>query len=544
MSKKIDEKLAKAIKENNLVLFIGAGLSYNFVNKDGQILGDWKNLVKQILNNITGLYNLKPLVDEFDPITVLDLIEKKGKKGDVIGFVRRFYSLHADKNDYSLHKKLCSLSNKIITTNYDNAFEKTDDDFATKTASFGIDSELDFLYDPFKKTLFKLHGSINDGNKMVLFPSDYETLYNRNSEDAERIILHLQNLITSKTILFIGCGMGDFQINNIFSNIQRILGTYKKHYIIAKETRLDSKLQAFLELIPIDNWSEIETKIDEFLSIKEADSDKIMLEKLLKEATEKFKNESDRIKSLSLDDEKNGIKFALNDDFEKGIEFFKIATEFDPNNAEAFNNWGIALYYLAKMKQDESLFEQAFEKNQEAVRLNPEYANAFNNWGNALSDLAKMKQEESLFKQAFEKYQEAVRLNPEYANAFNNWGIALSDLATMKQDKSLFKQAFEKYQEAVRLNPESANAFNNWGTALYNLAKMKQDESLFKQAFEKYQEAVRLNPEYADAFNNWGNALSDLAKMKQDESLFKQAFEKYQEAVRLNPIYSPINRSF
>ena len=29
---KIPKELAKAIKENNLVLFVGAGLSYNFVN--------------------------------------------------------------------------------------------------------------------------------------------------------------------------------------------------------------------------------------------------------------------------------------------------------------------------------------------------------------------------------------------------------------------------------------------------------------------------------------------------------------------------------
>ena len=264
---RITGELARAVKENNLVLFVGAGLSCGFENRNepGQKLGNWQNLVKQIIENDEDLACLKPLAEEYEPITLLDLIEKRNddSKNKAIEFAKDFFHLPADKNDYRLHKKLCRLSHKIVTTNYDNAFLRADEEFTTKTATIGKNYELSGLHKFSEKTLLKLHGCITDGEKMVLFPSNYADLYDSNNEDAERILFYLQNLIVNKTILFIGCGMGDFQINNIFSKVQHLLKYNKKiHYIIAKETKLDSKLDAnkkeggFLELIPIKDYYE------------------------------------------------------------------------------------------------------------------------------------------------------------------------------------------------------------------------------------------------------------------------------------------------
>ena len=519
---KIPKELIKAIKENDLVLFVGAGLSYNFVNSDEppKQLGDWKNLINEILNNIEGLDYLKPLLNKHEPIKILDLIENTEQKTEVIGFVKQFFSLSAD-NDYSLHEKLCRLSNKIITTNYDNAFEHTDPGFQIKTASFGRDYEFSYLHNPFDKTLFKLHGSITEGNNMIFFPSNYKKLYNEESEDSERIVFHLRNLITNKTILFLGYGMSDFQISDMFLYVQRILGRFhtKKHYLITKEKILDSKFKDFLTPISIDNFSEIETVIDELLKIKEEkDEDKIELEKKLEEVKEKLEYEKDRIKSLSLKYEKEGLEFSLKDNFEKSIEKFKISTELDPCNDSAFNNWSCAL---------NEKFEKAVQRNLEIVSTN---------WGTLIPVCAEMIQGEALFNQT-EKYDKVI----QYTGTYNNWGNALSALAKVKQDETLFQQAFEKYEKATQINPEDAFLFYNWGYALSALANMKQDETLFKQACEKYEKATQINPDNADAFYNWGLVLSELAKMKQDETLFKHAFEKYEKAIQINPelTYNP-----
>ena len=219
------------------------------------------------------------------------------------------------------------------------------------------------------------------------------------------------------------------------------------------------------------------------------------------------------------------------------IEKYRKATETDPKDDSAFYNLGNVLSDLAKIKQDEQLFQDSFLKYAEAVKINPQKDNAFSNWGLALYDLAKIKQDEQLFQDSFKKYAEAVKINPQYDGAFYNWGLALYDLATIKQDEQLFRDSFEKYAEAVKINPQKDSAFNNWGTALSDLAKIKQDEQLFQDSFEKYAEAIKINPQDDSAFYNWGIALSDLAKIKQDEQMFLDSFEKYAEAVKINPKY-------
>ena len=518
----IPRELAKAIKENNLVLFVGARLSHDFVNTNGKELGDWKNLVKVILANVDGLDYLEPILNRHDPLDILGLIEKTNKKSEVIEFVQKFFLLPDDKKKYSFHKKLCDLSNKIITTNYDNAFEIANPVFKIQTASWGKDFGFRYLLNPFDEALFKLHGCIIDGGRIILFPSDYSNLYGEENEDAERIIFHLRNLIVNKTILFIGYGMGDIEIKNIFSDQYRILGKFykKKHYIITRKKELDTTLNEFLIPIPIDDSPKktliknIEPIIDELLKIKEEnDEDRVKLKKQLKqleEIQEKRKNESDRIKHLSLKYTIKGIELGLKDDFEKSIEKFEVSTELDPCNAVAFYNWGVALYHLAKIKDnDENLLNQAFEKYDMATQNNPEYASAFynwdtenaadafNNWGNALYDLAEIKDnDENLLNQAIEKYDMATQKNPEYADAFNNWGNALSVLAEIKDnDENLFNQAFEKYDIATQKNPEHADAFYGWGSELYMLGKMKHNKNLIKQGVEKCEKAYKINPD-------------------------------------------------
>ncbi|MDR1887380.1 MAG: hypothetical protein LBQ70_05625, partial [Prevotellaceae bacterium] len=45
----LPKELLKAIKDDNLVIFVGAGLSYDFVNLKGTKIEGWENMVRQIL---------------------------------------------------------------------------------------------------------------------------------------------------------------------------------------------------------------------------------------------------------------------------------------------------------------------------------------------------------------------------------------------------------------------------------------------------------------------------------------------------------------
>ena len=86
------------------------------------------------------------------------------------------------------------------------------------------------------------------------------------------------------------------------------------------------------------------------------------------------------------------------------------------------------------------------------MKLDPNYAEAYNNWGVALDNLGR-------HEEAIEKYGKAVELDPKYASAYSNWGLALADLGRREE-------AVEKFEEFLRLAggryPEPEGAARNY----------------------------------------------------------------------------------
>ena len=605
----IPEELIEAARKNNLFPFVGAGLSFQFKNIKNQLIRDWINLNRQIillfsekgydvsdiLNRIEKLElarkeNKKP--DE-QPIDILKSVEQDSRfsKQEIMRHIVDFYHLSQD-NDYSLQKKICRLSNTIVTTNYDNAFEIASPNL--NTVFFGNNDKVDLLIEHNKSIIFKLHGSCLDvNNKLILFPSDYSKLYDgiRTSDkniDTKHILLSFHKLVINKSMLFLGCGMGDFQINNIFLGIRQVLKEQnQKHFIIIERDKFRGELKNFLVPIFIEkvgdgyDYSIINSIVEKLIIEKE---NNIEFRKNYEKAKEQLECEKELTKKDSLTLTMKALELFLHRDFAKSIqcfkdaiklnsdncytlnsfgfvlfeiaktindkdisfesimldsiEHYKKAIEINPEFTDALNNLGVILADLAERGKDETLFIQANENHEKATQINTEYdAENFYNWGNTLFSWAEMNQDEKLFKQAFEKYKRATSIDIEHASAFCNWGLALANLANIKQDEILFKQAFEKYEKASQFETKDDDVFYNWGNALYQLAEMKQDEALFIQAFEKYEKASRINPVYADVFYSYGNALYQLANMKQDEALFKQAFEKYEKATLINIEY-------
>ena len=465
------------------------------------------------------------------------------------------------------HKKLFSLSTKIITTNYDRAFEKAIPDLqeikAYKTKKYELNS---LKKDPI--FLFKLHGCIEHLDSMVLFPSDYDKLYKSEGREAELALYALRNLIFNKTFLFIGTGLGDPQINGIFKEINRIQGIYnQKHYIITDKPLEDSL--NFLTSIKVASYTEIPEVIDQLLEIKQvAEAEKSPQEKMLseqlKESEEKIisltqklskvQNENER-QLLLLEREANnhfniGLKHHSAGEYLDASKEYKTATELKSKFHEAYYNWGVALSELAQTKSSaeaEKLYKDSFEKYDYATQLKPDGHEAYYNWGNALVNLAQTKsgvEAEALYKDSFEKYDYATQLKPDDHKAYYNWGVALSELAQTKsgiEAEALYKDSFEKYHHATQLKPDDYKAYNNWGLALSELALIKsgvEAEELYDAALKKYQQAIQVKPDDHKAYNNWGNALFNLAQTKsgvEAEALYKDSFEKYHHSIQLKP---------
>ena len=556
--------LREAIKADELVLFVGAGLSWNFKNKKNETLEGWTKMASSITSYLKEKHRItedvKQSCDKKEPIDALKEIEDSGVNKGIVGeFVKDYFSL-GEGNDYSLQQKLFELSTKIITTNYDTALEKAVPQLQEIKAYRGKDYELNRLKkDPI--FLFKLHGCIEHIDSMVLFPSDYGKLYNSNRREAEHTLSALRNLIFNKTFLFIGMGLGDPQINSLFKEIKRIQGIYsQEHYIITSDP-LEKSLD-FLTRIPIPSYEEIPGIIDQLLEIKRAEDEKnTPLKEQLKEIEKRNEVLAKELEEVKDEHKKNLLllEWESNNRFNKGVrhhlageyldasEEYGVATILNPRNSEAFCNWGTVLMELAKTKfgsEAEALYKEAIDKYQEAIKNKPDDYETYNNWGTALSDLAKTKsgiEAEKLYDEAIEKYQKAIEYKPDYYQAYYNWGTALMELARTKsgsEAEKLYNEAFEKYQCATEYKPDFYDAYNNWGTALSGLAEIKtrsEAERLYNEAFKKYQNAIDYKSDYYQAYNNWGTALSDLAKTKsgsEAEELYDKAFEKFQQAIK------------
>ena len=564
----IPRGLKKAIEKDELVLFIGAGLSWNLKNTEGKALGGWKDMVSSMLSYLNKEDYItdeeQKSYEKLDPIDALKKLEEKDEpigKEEVGDFIKCYFELEKG-NDLSLQKDLFSLSTKIITTNYDIALEEAAPELKSKKAYKTKGFELEKIRNN-PTFLFKLHGCIEDLKSLILFPSDYDDLYNSKSQDAEQVLKALDNLIYNKTFLFIGTGMGDPQITSFFEKIKSVKGKHsQKHYIITPKP-LNKSLN-FLTRIEINDYAEIPSVIDQLVDIKEkVEKQKSAEEKLRLKQIEELKeknisltkqlgqvqNEFNRI-SFLLEREANnrfstGLKHHQAEEYLEASEEYKAATELNPKYSDAYYNWGNALDDLAKTKsgnEAEELFKEACEKYNLATTYKKDDHEAYYNWGNALSELAKTKsgnEAEELYKEAFEKYKLATTYKKDKHEAYNNWGIALVKLAKTKsgnEAETLYKEAFEKYKLATTYKKNLYQAYNNWGVALMELAMTKsgnEAEELYKEACKKYDKAITYKQDNHQTYNNWGNALSDLAKTKSGskaEKLYKEAFEKYKQA--------------
>jgi predicted O-linked N-acetylglucosamine transferase (SPINDLY family) len=188
---------------------------------------------------------------------------------------------------------------------------------------------------------------------------------------------------------------------------------------------------------------------------------------------------------------------------DQAVLYYQQSLDINPNQANAYNNQGIALYYLKRL-------DEALASYDRALALNPDHAEAYNNQGLALRDLKRPEQ-------AISSFNRAIALKPEYAEAYNNLGLALDEL-------SRSDQALISYDRAIALNPDYISGLNIRGIAFYE--KRKLDEAL-----ASFNRAIDHNPNYAEAYNNRGLTLHELNRLG-------DALISYDRAIALKSDYA------
>ena len=239
---------------------------------------------------------------------------------------------------------------------------------------------------------------------------------------------------------------------------------------------------------------------------------------ILEEAKELSKN----IKETAKDADKNAKEIekwleyvkqptqSLTEDKQQELsEFVKEEIEIKTDEDLTADDW-LLKGYNAAIKAENSTDETKKESElrnailyyEKAADLDSTDEATYNNLGLAIADLAKIKKDEKLFELSFEKYEKAISINDKYDSAFYNWGLALCNLAKIKQDEKLILEGIEKCKIAYQLNSE-----NSYNLACgYALIKNK------KEALHYLEETLKNKNEEIDYILNdedWKNYLED-----------------------------------
>jgi tetratricopeptide repeat protein len=319
---------------------------------------------------------------------------------------------------------------------------------------------------------------------IVIFAIVY-FLHSKNIEN--RFNRTLQNYEKSMSIIFDSAIITNGSNENIYSAKEDLKFSFEVGFKMLESSmneimkNSNDILQfwfAFLSVIMI-----VFTIIGFFLNNNILENAKKQLEIVEKEARTSRENIKKETKRLIEENNKNiqeynlfnlGIQSINSKDYKLAIYYFNEVTKLNPNLSEAYNNRGLAKYYLANNKKESKeeyykLMNEAIEEYNKAIKLNPNLSEAYNNRGNTKRRLQKIEE-------AIEDYNKAIELNQYYAEAYNNRGIA-------KDKLKLFEEAIEDYNKTIKLNPNNIKGYFYKGLSEFLLGKNEEALKDFENAY-------------------------------------------------------------
>ena len=210
--------LAQKLRDEQLVLFAGAGLSMQAVSCDGsgRRMPSWS----EFLAAIGDRFGLNANNFRMDRLTVLDAVQQRHGRPALNDAVRRIIDDDAFQPGPA-HATLSKLPwSAVCTTNYDTLLDRC---LNTRPAVNETDFA-DALRQPRDKrpTLFKLHGLLNDPH--TLTARDYKN-WAASHKAAHQFVA---NLLSSQTILFVGYSIGDQHWKALLDLMAEIVGDDQK----------------------------------------------------------------------------------------------------------------------------------------------------------------------------------------------------------------------------------------------------------------------------------------------------------------------------
>ncbi len=225
-------EIIKAVKENNLVIFAGAGIStenklcfksslYQNVKVELEVDNEeelsFSKVMSLFCNQINGRKRLiQKIKERFDYVESFPELYKRATR-----FHSALGTIHSIK--------------EIITTNWDDYFEKE-----CGATPFVTGEDVAFWSDTKRKVL-KIHGSIQNLGSLIMTEEDYNRCYTE--MNMGNIGALLKTLLATKVIVYVGYSFGDEDFNKIYDYLVKDMkGLHPHAFMVTLDKSANEKL--------------------------------------------------------------------------------------------------------------------------------------------------------------------------------------------------------------------------------------------------------------------------------------------------------------
>jgi tetratricopeptide (TPR) repeat protein len=237
-----------------------------------------------------------------------------------------------------------------------------------------------------------------------------------------------------------------------------------------------------------------------------------------------------------------GQKALIDQDLEKGLEFFNQALSLKQNHPKLYYEQGLSLFEFGTEEGKEKHLLLANKKFKSAVTLLPEYFDAWLSWGMTLTYLGGTYDEYHYFLEAKEKLEKALELSQgKSADVLSDlhweYAIVRKEIATKSEEPHDWRLAIDSFESASSLSSiTDPNFWNHFGLACLEMASQVNDVRLCVKAIHNFKHAISYEANSQDGWKNLSFAMQFLYECTHDEDHFSQANDCFATSASLYPL--------
>jgi len=274
------EDLINDIAARRSVLFLGAGVSKNSENAQGEHPMSWKEFLLHLAALIPAENNkddVRECVSDGDLLTACELIRRYLQHD---GFKTALLREFTDKKfqPAKIHEHLTRVDSRfVLTTNFDKLYETSANQIqkGTVLVKTYYDSDVADVFRRSQRVVLKVHGTIDSVDKTIFTRSQYALA----RRDHAHFYQLLRALFVTHTHVFLGASLRDPDIQILLEDHAfRFEGSRPHYFVMPRDSTRDGRLSVMEQTMnlrallydPANNHRELEESVAALVPLVEA----------------------------------------------------------------------------------------------------------------------------------------------------------------------------------------------------------------------------------------------------------------------------------